>query len=96
MYRSGTAAKRNRSGISTWRARSCTSHRTGKPHEPAKRGGGAKPNALEVLFMWIQVTVYRSKGLAQGVMLRYRGAVWTLFQTPVSNFYRPPRAVNPM
>ncbi len=51
--------------------------------------GGVKPNALEVLFMWTQVTVYRSKGLGQGVTLRYRGAVSTLFQTPISNFYRP-------
>jgi hypothetical protein len=66
------------------------------PCEPAKRRGGAKPIALEVLFMWTQVMEYRSKGLAQGVTLRYRGAVWTPFQTPISNFYRPPRAVNPM
>jgi hypothetical protein len=58
--------------------------------------GGVKPNALEVLFMWTQVTVFQSKGLGQGLTLRYRGAVWTPFQTPISNFYRPPRTVNPM
>jgi hypothetical protein len=69
----------------------------GKPHmSQLSDEGAAKPNALEVLFMCTQATVYRSKGLGQEVTLSCRGAVWALFQTPISNFYRPPRVVNPV